>query len=133
MLGVVPVNESASADLQIAALTSAPSSAGFMARTRAATPATCGVAMLVPRRLPCWPSRSLRVPLALGRKLPASVDPTHSPGAATSGLVRPSRVGPSPEKLERPPATLVAPGLLVPPLELTHCGLLPEAPAVRAL
>ena len=84
-------------------------------RNAAAIPDTCGAAMLVPlsstyRHFSAFdsaaPALSTRPALASATAvafiLPAAHDRIFSPGATTSGLSRPSPVGPFDEKYETP-------------------------------
>src|SRR5262245_6389837 len=66
--------------------------------------------------------------------LPASDEPTNSPGAAISGLIRPSRVGPRPEKPDRlptPPA-VESPAIVWVPCTLIQRSLSAYEPAVMS-
>src|SRR5260221_14761247 len=67
---------------------------GTACAIKAATPATCGVAIDVP------PSPTYAVVLFVGLFWPPDTEVTSSPGAHASGLMRPSAVGPSESQFE---------------------------------
>src|SRR6267378_3725095 len=90
--------------------------------------------MLVPRMSPCCPSLSVKdgpTPVWID---PARDEPMYSPGAAMSGLVRPSRVGPREEKPERlpTPESVLSTAGVVPPVTLIQWSLSAYEPAVMA-
>lgn len=87
-----PVNPSLVARPWIMALIWAASRVGSSASSRATAPATCGEAMLVPRRIECSPPGVIRS--GIGDVFTERAEAIFSPGPAISGLLRPSLVGP---------------------------------------